>query len=254
MGTIGGVVAGIGSLFIFASEATHEREDGRAKRRFLGLNGPEWGAILLIAAFIELTLPALTAFTPITIGSLAVPTFPLILVFAGSGGFAAVTRLTHRPGTATLMAGILWIECLITQAFVPWALLTTVSRFGLNFRYSGRTPHFNLTLALIPLLFLVCGLVLDGVLLLRRNTRSLDTLRSPWLLALMLVVLTIVVPPLIVQVLLAFPAVILPPDVVRVLHIGWLDILVALLPTFLISLASVQFGAFFGDIFYRSRV
>lgn len=252
MGTIGGVIAGIGSVFMFASEATHERE--HHGRRFLGLNGPEWGAVVLLAAFIELTLPALTAFTPILLGPLSIPSYPLILVFAGTGCMAAVTRLTHKRGTATLMACILWIECLLTQMFIPWALYTVVPRYGLNFRYTGRTPHFNLTLALIPLLFLIGALLFDGIMYWRRSSQSLDTLRGLWLPSIIVALFAVIVPPAIANLLLASQSMYIPSDVLRVLAIGWSDQLVALLPAILLSIASAMLGAFFGDIFYRSKI
>ncbi len=252
MGTIGGVLAGIGSVFIFASEAAHERNhDGR---RFLGLNGPEWGAVVLLAAFMELTLPALTAFTPVTIGSLSIATYPLILVFAGSGCMGAVTRLTHKRGTATIMACVLWLECLLTQAFIPQALLFVVPRYGQTFRYADRLPHFNLTIALVPLLFLIGALIFDGIMYLQRNRQSLDTFRSLWLPGVIIALFAVIVPPAIAHLLIATNAVYIQPDVMRVLTVGWGAQLVALLPAIVLSIGSAMLGAFFGDIFYRSEI
>ena len=252
MGTIGGIIAGLGSVFIFASEAAHERN--HAGRRFLGLNGPEWGAVVLLAAFIELTLPALTAFTPATIGSLTLPTYPLILVFAGSGCLATVTRLTHKPWTATIMACVIWLECLLTQTFIPPALLFVVPRYGQTFRYAGRLPHFNFTIALVPVLFVLGALMFDGLMYWWRDRQPLETLRSLWLPGAIFALLAVIIPPAIAHLLLATHAVYIQPDVLKVLTVGWSDQLVALLPAIVLSIGSAMLGAFFGDIYYRSEI
>lgn len=252
MGTIGGVLAGIGSVFILASEAAHERD--YPGHRFLGLNGPEWGAIVQLAAFVEVALPALTAFTPLTIGSLSLPTYPLILVFAGSGCIAAVALLTHKRGAATLMACVLWLECLITQAFIPWALNTFVPLFGQSFRYTGITPHFNTTIALMPILVLLGAMIFDGVIYLRHDTHLHASLRWLWLPAAIFAVFAVIVPSAITHLLISTHAVYMASDVLNVLNVGWSNLLLALLPAILFSIGSALLGAFFGDIFYRSEI
>src|SRR5205085_9159043 len=65
MGTIGGILAGIGLLYTLASEAAIDRQSEHPSRRFLGFSSLEWGMMILISAFLELSLPALTAFPPI---------------------------------------------------------------------------------------------------------------------------------------------------------------------------------------------
>src|SRR6266487_3264265 len=54
MGTVGGILAGLGAAYIFASEATIERQVERPSFHLLGLSGPEWGLLILLSAFIEL--------------------------------------------------------------------------------------------------------------------------------------------------------------------------------------------------------
>ena len=166
----------------------------------------------------------------------------------------AVTRLTHKRGTATIMASVLWLECLLTQTFIPWALLFVVPRYGQTFRYADRLPHFNLTIALVPLLFLIGALIFDGIMYLQRNMQSLDTFRSLWLPGAIIAVFAVIVPPAIAHLLIASSAVYIQPDVIRVLTIGWGEQLVALLPAIVLSIGSAMLGAFFGDIFYRSEI
>ncbi len=260
MGTIGGIVAGLGLIYAFASEAAHERAAERPKRRFPGLNGPEWGTLLLLAALMELTLPPLTAFTPVALGSLSLLTYPFPL--ASIGGFCLVSavQITRKPGAATLTATLLWIVALVTQTFVPWALRNTVAAFGLSFRYSGRQPTFNTTLALLPLLFLVFALLVDGVAYWqhRRSRTPDDSLRGAWPLGALLALLAVIVPAWIVQALIALAPIIplppIPPDVTRVIELRWSDLPLTLPFTLAGGAITASLGAALGDIWYLSRL
>src|SRR5438552_17962463 len=51
MGTVGGIVVGLGIAFVFASEAVIERQSAYPPRRFLGLSGLEWGMLLVLSAY-----------------------------------------------------------------------------------------------------------------------------------------------------------------------------------------------------------
>lgn len=255
MGTIGGVIAGIGSVFIFASEAVYERRNTGASRTFLGLHGPEWGAIILLAAFIELTLPALTAFPVVHLDSFRLPTYPFPLVLAGAGCIAAITRLTRKSYAGILLASVLWIEAVITQTFIPWALLSTVKQFGWSFRYANRQPAFNLTLALLPVLFLLYAILVDRLIRWQstHNEHALDTLRWLWLPGLTAALFTVLVPAALVQGLrLIRPPLTLPLDVLLALAVGWPDLFVAFVPAALTGIGVAMLGAFLGDIWHRS--
>src|ERR1700730_5030815 len=118
MGSIGGVLAGLVSVYIFASEASIERQTPGSHYRFLGLNGSEWGVVILLAAFIELTLPSLTAFIPVPIGSMQLLTYPLILTIAICGSLFGVVQTIRKPGIASLTISVLCVEALFIQLFV----------------------------------------------------------------------------------------------------------------------------------------
>ena len=260
MGTIGGMVAGLGLIYAFASEAALERAAERPTRHFLGLNGPEWGTLLLLSALIELALPPLTAFTPLTPGPFTLQTYPFPL--AGIGGFCLVSavQITRKPGAATLTATLLWIVALVTQTFVPWALRNTVAAFGLSFRFSGRQPTFNATLALLPLLFLVFALLVDGVAYWQRqhSRTPADSLRGAWLLGALLALPAVIVPAWIVQALIALAPILslppIPPDVTRVIELRWSDLPLTLPFTLAGGAITAAIGSTLGDIWYLSQL
>jgi len=260
MGTIGGIVAGLGLIYAFASEAALERAAGRPTRHFLGLNGPEWGTLLLLAALMELTLPPLTAFTPITLGSFSLLTYPFPLACLGGSCLVSAVQITRKPGAATLTAILLWIVALVTQTFVPLALRNTVAAFGLSFRYSGRQPALNVTLALLPLLFLIFALLVDGVAYWQhRYSKALDdSLQGAWLLGMLLALPAVIVPAWIVQALMALAPIIplppIPPDVARVIELRWSDLPLTLLFTLTGGATTAALGAALGDIWYLSRL
>ena len=260
MGTIGGIVAGLGLIYAFASEAALEREAKHPTRLLLGLNGPEWGTLLLLSALIELTLPPLTAFTSITFGSLILLTYPFPLACIGGFCLVSAVQITRKPGAATLTAALLWIVALVTQTFVPWALSNTVAAFGLSFRFSGRQPTFNATLALLPLLFLVFALLVDGVAYWqrRRSRTKDDSLRGAWLLGALLALPAVIVPAWIVQALMVLAPIIplppIPPDVTRVIELRWPDLPLTLPFTLAGGAITAALGAALGDIWYLSQL
>src|SRR5947209_553176 len=198
MGTLGGILIGIGIIYVFASEAVHERLTEHRVRRFLGLNAPQWGTLIFLAAFMEFALPALTAFNALSLGALSIPSYPLLLALVSACLIGAM-QITRKPGAATLTALLLWLLSLGTQAFIPWALRFSVGMFGFTFRY-GVTPTFNYTIALMPLLFLLCALLVDAVAYWqsRHEEESDVSLRYGWLLGILMAVLAVFIPPVLV--------------------------------------------------------
>src|SRR5260221_6066861 len=189
MGVFGGVMAGLGIIYIFASEAVHERQVEYPSRRLLGLNGPEWGIMLLIAGFLELVPPALTAFIPVVLGPVQLLTYPLILTFVASSCLISIYLCIRRPGITLLLILILWPLSLVTETYVLFALDFMVARFGLTYRF-GLEPVFNATLALLPLLYLVCALMVEAVVYWQRRHGSEKNgdLRGAWLLGVVMAV------------------------------------------------------------------
>lgn len=254
MGTIGGIIAGLGLIYLFASEAAIERASNRPGRRLFGLLPIEVGALIALSAVMEFILPALTTFILMYIGPLQVPTYSIPLALGGVGCLIGVSRLTGKIGAATLTALLVWIESLATQAGVPAALNFVVPRVGYVYRYNYG-PVFNLTIALVPCIFLVTALFIDGLALRKRHSKAVSRyLQGPWLPGLMLGVLATIVPPLIVQMLMTFaPAFSLPYDVLHILQPLWPSVLLGLPLGIAAGLLGAFLGAFFGDIWHWNK-
>ncbi len=187
MGTVGGIIVGLGIAFVFASEAVIERQSASQPRRFLGLSGLEWGMLLTLSAYLNLTIPASTAFIPVTVGPLQFITYPLPLAFTGAFCLVAAAKFTKKRGSALKTAVILWIETLYTMAFVPVAIRIMVMQLGLHYRFPnlpGRLPVFNVTLALLPLVYVASALIVDRIVFSKhKNVAGKEgTLSSIWLI------------------------------------------------------------------------
>src|SRR6266496_3156001 len=122
MGHLGAIIGVLGIIYAFASEAAYERQVEHPSPRLLGLNGPEWGIVVLLAAFQEVVLPALTAFIPIVLGPVQLITYPLILVLAASLFPISLYLCIRKPGITLLMILILWPLSLATETLTPLAL------------------------------------------------------------------------------------------------------------------------------------
>ncbi|HEX6556779.1 MAG TPA: hypothetical protein VF026_28720 [Ktedonobacteraceae bacterium] len=255
MGHLGAVIGVLGIIYAFASEATYERQVEHPSPRLLGLNGPEWGIVVLIAGFQEVILPALTAFIPIMLGPVQLITYPLILVLTASLFPISLYLCIRKPGITLLMILILWPLSLATETFTPLALRFMVARLGLTYRL-GREPVFDVTIAMLPLLYLIGALMVEAAASWQRRSGAArnDELRGTWLLGVLMAVPAVVIPPVIAHAFsLWAPAIQLPPDVVHVLEPGWLAMLLTLPIAMLVGAIMASLGTVFGDIWHWNR-
>lgn len=255
MGTFGGFLIGLGVIYAFASEISYARKASYPIRRFLGLTTPEWGLLILAAAFIEFGLPALTAFEPLSLGSMQIATYPLPLTIGGSIFLIAVAQITRKPGTATVTALLLSLLSFLTQSFVITALYYMAARLGLSFRITAGVPVFNITIVLIPLLFLCTALVIDGMAYYQQQHTpqrfAKEGLHWTWLPGIFIALLTITVPSSIVLFLMHFtPNFPLPNDVLTILSPNWSASLFAAPFAILLGLLGSWLGTVFGDIWH----
>jgi len=254
MGTLGGVVMGLGGIYAFASEARIERQKGSKPAFFL--NGPEWGLLLLLSAFVGITQLSLTAFAAVALGTWQLPIYALPLVAVAGFCLVGAVQSTRKPWAATLTALLVWLLALVTQSFVPWALVYAVEKLHLAFRFVTRTPSFNVTLAFLPLLFLVCALLVDSLsLYYYRQYNEAKSMPQRYILVMsgILAILTTVIPVVLVQVLQLFPFIKLHPDSVRILTVSWPEMLFALPFVFLLGVCTSTLGTVLGDISYFNR-
>ena len=255
MGHLGAIIGVLGIIYAFASEAAYERQVEHPSPRLLGLNGPERGIVVLLAAFQEVVLPALTAFIPIVLGPVQLITYPLILVLAASLFPISLYLCIRKPGITLLMILILWPLSLATETLTPLALRFMVARLGLTYRL-GHEPVFDVTIAMLPLIYLICALMVEAAASWQRRSGEArnDELRGAWLLGVLMAVPAVLIPPGIAHAFsLVAPAIPLPPDVVHVLEPGWLAMLLTLPIAMLVGAIMASLGTVFGDIWHWNK-
>jgi hypothetical protein len=162
MGITGGLVGMLGMVYLFASEAAIDRAADQPSRKFLGLSALEWGALLVIAILMNFVLTGFLQFPLVTVGALQISTYPLPLIAGALFCFVSATRLTRRPGVATIVVAFLFLNTLAVELFVPWAIRTSAAQQGLDYRIPGHIPYFSLPYAVLPLALLISALVIDG--------------------------------------------------------------------------------------------
>ena len=258
MGTVGGVIVGLGIVFIFASEAVIQRQSAYLSRQFLGLKGLEWGTLVVLSAYLNLTIPADTAFIPVTLGSLQFITYPLPLAFTAAFSLIAAVKFTRRVGSATLTAMLLWFETLYTMTFVPVAIRIMVTQLGLHYRFPnlpGRTPVFNVTLALLPLVFVVSALIVDGIAFwkLRHGIHKNDALFDIWLAGALIALPALILPPFIIEFVLSIPALLPLPAGVSIFEPILSSTPLSLPLALLSGILGAILGSTFGDFWHSNN-
>jgi len=252
MGHLGATIGGIGIIYAFAAQAAHERQVEHPSPRLLGLNGPEWAVVILLTAFMEIILPALTAFIPVVLGPVQLLSYPLILVITASLFLVSAYLCMRRRGIALLTVLILWPLSTATELFTPFALSFMATRLGLTYRL-GREPIVDVTLALLPVFYLVCALMVEATVAWQRRSGKAGNgeLRGAWLLGIFMAIPAVVIPPGIVQALrLWAPGIPLTPDVIQVLQPTWLNMLITLPIAMLVGAIMAYLGTVFGDIWH----
>lgn len=250
MGVTGAMIGVLGMIYVFASEATIERTSGYAYRRFLGLGILEWGAIFIIAGMINFTFIGFLQFPVATFGPFHIPTYSIPMALAGGVGLVGVIRFTQRPGTALLTVCLLAFHTVLEGLFVPWAIRTAVAQQGLFYRVP-EVPYFNVTDAVLPVIYILPALIVDSIALWRLH-RGLDvagSLRKSWIIGVIITIPELIVAPCLLlstfnlpQVLLEQPGIDIPADIK-------LQAALIAIPIFLIAGAiGAILGANFGDV------
>ena len=129
----------------------------------------EWGALLILAGLINFIFIGFLQFPVATFGLLLIPTYPLPLAVFGALALIGASRLTYKPGAATLTVFLLAFHTVFEELFVPWAIRTAVVQQGMSYRIPGEIPYFNATDALLPLIFIISALIVDGVAFWRQH-------------------------------------------------------------------------------------
>ncbi|HXR65436.1 MAG TPA: hypothetical protein VN729_05920, partial [Ktedonobacteraceae bacterium] len=211
MGITGGMIGIFGLVYVFAGEAAIDRQKGRLSRRWLGLTALEWGALLVLASMMNFTLTGFLQFPIASFGPLSVSTYPLPLVLSGTFSFIGAQRLTRRPGVSLIIVVLLLINTLAVELFIPWAIRTGVEWQGLAYR-TNQEPYFSWSYALLPLVFLIPALVVDGLALWsqRRQRQFGKTMRGLSLIGLIITPPIVVLVPFVLQSYSSFAPIFLP--------------------------------------------
>jgi hypothetical protein len=250
MGVTGGAIGIIGMIYVFASEATIQRESGYPYRRLLGLSLLEWGALFVIAGMINFTFIGFLQFPIATFGLLRIPTYALPLALCGAFALIGAVRFTRLPGTATLIIPLLLIHTVLEELFVPWAIRTAVSLQGLHYRVAA-VPYFNTTDALLPLIFLVSALIVDAVALwqFRHRQNFNSSTRGSWLPGIIITLPQLVIAPCLLVHSLNVVAVFLDqPDVTIPANLKLQAALIAVPVILAFGAMGALAGANFGDV------
>ncbi len=256
MGMVGSIFAGLGLLYALASEAAIERHSEYSSHCYLGLSIPEWGALAFFAVLIELAFIGLTAFKPLMLGPFPVITYPLALALVSGICLIGAVQLTRKPGAASLVVLLLWILAFMIQLFVPWVLHVSSNFFHLPFR-SGQEPVFNVVFVVLPLLFLFCALLVDGVFYWQCHMKGAkNAFRGAWKLGAFMVVPAAFVPTWITLTLLHLaPHIHLPTDIFQafVLDSTWLAIFLSLPMILVVGAGAAALGSTLGNTWYWNK-
>ena len=251
MGVTGGVIGNLGMVYIFASEAAIERESGYLYHRFLGLSWLEWGALLILAGLINFTLIGFLQFPIATFGLLLIPTYALPVAVCGALALIGASRLTYKPGAATLTVFLLAFHTVFEELFVPWAIRTAVIQQGMSYRVPGTIPYFKATDAWLPLLFIISAFIVDGLAFWRQRKgyKLGGYTQGVWLLGIIITVPQLIIAPCLLLGSLNLPAVFLEQPDVTILPALKLETALIAVPIILAfgALGAIA-GANFGDI------
>ena len=248
MGAAGGLFGVIGIGYIFASEAAIERlyhPGNRPVHRFLRLTALEWGVLVIISSLMELTMLALTQFTPLAIGPLEVLTYPLPLALSGAFCLVSAVCCVRKPFAATVTALLLSMHTAVIETCVPWATRLLVAQMGLRYR-PEQVPEMNRMNVLLCLLFVLIALVIDGFS--QKQILSTATKRGMLILGTGVAILAIAVP--VGMALILAQTTILPLDIAAGLESHLLDLLFLLPVVIAVATGGAIWGKHLGNFWH----
>ncbi len=162
MGLLGGLIAGLGSVYLWSALLVEARwRDGGVSWR-----QPETWAVLLVlmlglGQMITMARPAVLQFPTTGLETLQVMTYPVLLALGVPWLFVAASRVTGKPGAASVVVLLLMARDVPLQLFVPWAVRAGAAAEGLPFRDPSVAPHFSFEPLLFDLGLLAVAVVVD---------------------------------------------------------------------------------------------
>src|SRR5215469_339192 len=159
MGLVGGLVAILGVVYVFAAERVRRRELRGGQLALLALLLFTWSAALrgLLVIFQEALIHSPTT----NVGPIDVLTLPVGLAFSialvGAGAVAVADRWPAATSTAAMAAAVAFVLAVTAPAFVRWG----AAAGGYTF-YFPAGPQFRPLDVLVPLGLLVPAAFLDA--------------------------------------------------------------------------------------------
>jgi hypothetical protein len=153
-----------------------------------------------------------------------------------------------------ILVFLLLLNTLAVELFIPWAIRTGVEWQGLSYRTS-QVPYFSWAYALLPLVFLIPALAVDGVALwCQRGQRQFGrTTRGLGLLGVLLTPPIVILAPFVLQSYSSFAPIFLPQTGLPVPLSLWVGVVAGFA---LVALAAGALGAIlgadFGDVWRRN--
>jgi len=161
MGLVGGLVAVLGVVYVFAAELARRRHrEGSGQVALLALVLFTWSAAL--RGLLTIFQPALVHSPTTVLGPLDVLTLPVGLAFSialvGAGAAVVASRPAAATATAAMAAGVAIVFALAAPGAVRWA----AAAGGYSF-YTPAGPEVQPLDLLVPLGLLVPAVCLDAV-------------------------------------------------------------------------------------------
>jgi hypothetical protein len=213
-------------------------------------------ALFFLAALIALSFIGLTAFKPVQLDSVPVITYPAALAFPAAFCLSAAVQLTRKAGSACLVTAFVWAIAVPMQVFVWWALHASSSTWHIPFR-GGQKPVLNVVFMVLPLYYLLCALLIDGVFAWQnRKKTTKSALRNAALPGLVMAILAVFLPTGIARLLhMLAPGLPFPADIYQALLLDtvWPTLLLSLPLTLLVGMASALVGSALGAKWYWNK-
>ncbi|HUP02351.1 MAG TPA: hypothetical protein VMU19_00085 [Bryobacteraceae bacterium] len=170
MGTLGGFLANLGSIYLWASLVVARDREGAGAFHRVRQGFAPWtfervclavSFMFMVGQMLTLSWPAQIEFPTLWMGTVPVMLYPVLLAVGMPWLFVAAGDTFGARGAASVIALVLLVREVLVQAFVPWAVHAGAAAEGLPFRTPALEPHFNVG----PLVFngglLVAAIVAD---------------------------------------------------------------------------------------------
>ncbi len=175
----------------------------------------------------------------------------------GAFCLVAAAKFRRKSGSALKTSLLVWTETLYTMTFVPVAIRIMVVQLGLHYRFPhlpGRLPVFNVSLALLPLVFIAIALIVETVLFSKtiNSAENHNSRYSMLLIGSLAALPALILPSLIVEIVLSIPFLLPLPVGVSIFEPVWSSTLLTLPLAIGSGILGALLGKTFGDFWHSN--